>query len=79
MRPAAAALDDNRRAVDEAAARWAPPCLVLVVGGLPGALQGEADLDGRARRDGADGIAAIAADARRAAGMPLAIEPLHPM
>src|SRR5450755_4134739 len=35
----AAALDDNRRAVDEAKALNAA-CLVLVVGGLPGALAG---------------------------------------
>src|SRR5919205_2095251 len=35
------ARDDNRRAVDEAAQLGAK-CLVLVVGGLPGALQGEA-------------------------------------
>ena len=34
-----AALDDNRRAIDEARTLDAP-CLVLVVGGLPGALQG---------------------------------------
>src|SRR5262245_24611608 len=33
----AAALDDNFRAVDEAC-ELASPCLVLVVGGLPGAL-----------------------------------------
>ena len=36
-----AARDDNRRAVDEAAELRAP-CVVLVVGGLPGALQGKA-------------------------------------
>src|SRR5262245_50216955 len=35
-----AALDDNRRAIDEAKALGAP-CLVLVVGSLPGALQGK--------------------------------------
>src|SRR6187399_22932 len=34
-----AALDDNRRAIDEAKALEAA-CLVLVVGGLPGALAG---------------------------------------
>jgi len=36
-----AALDDNRRALDEACELRAP-CLVLVVGGLPGALAGQA-------------------------------------
>src|SRR5690606_34715000 len=34
-----AALDDNRRAIDEAKTLDAP-CLVLVVGALPGALEG---------------------------------------
>jgi len=73
------ALDDNRRAVDEACALNAR-CLVLVVGGLPGALSGQAahkDI-GAARGEVHDGIAATLAHARRA-GMPLAIEPLHPM
>jgi sugar phosphate isomerase/epimerase len=74
-----AALDDNRRAVDEAKT-LAASCLVLVVGGLPGALQGSPahkDL-AAARADVRDGIAATLEYAR-AAGMPLAIEPLHPM
>jgi sugar phosphate isomerase/epimerase len=66
-------LDDNRRAVDEAAAIGAK-CLVLVVGGLP---SGSKDVAG-ARRQVRDGIAALLPHAR-AAGMPLAIEPLHPM
>ena len=35
-----AALDDNRRAIDEACTLGAP-CLVLVVGSLPGALEGK--------------------------------------
>ena len=35
-----AALDDNRRAIDEAMTLGAP-CLVLVVGSLPGALTGQ--------------------------------------
>jgi sugar phosphate isomerase/epimerase len=73
------ALDDNRRAVDEAAELGAP-CLVLVVGGLPGALQGHAahkDI-ALARGQVRDGIAALLEDARKAR-MPLAIEPLHPM
>ena len=74
-----AALDDNRRAVDEAVTLGAP-CLVLVVGSLPGALEGRPlhkDI-GRARREVQDGIAATLDYARRV-GMPLAIEPLHPM
>jgi sugar phosphate isomerase/epimerase len=65
--------DDNRRAIEEAHALGAQ-CLVLVVGGLP---QGSRDLAG-ARQQVADGIAAILPEAR-AAGVPLAIEPLHPM
>jgi sugar phosphate isomerase/epimerase len=67
------ALDDNRRAVDEAAAIGAQ-CLVLVVGGLPKASRDLAD----ARRQVHDGIAALLPYARQAK-MPLAIEPLHPM
>ena len=68
-----AAIDDNRRAVDEAAAIGAA-CLVLVVGGLPTGSKDIAD----ARRQVEDGIAAVL-DHARAAAMPLAIEPLHPM
>ena len=68
-----AALEDNRRAVDEAAA-IAAGSLILVVGGLP---EGSKDLAG-AHRQVRDGIAALLPYAR-AAGMPLAIEPLHPM
>ena len=74
-----AALDDNRRAIDEAKTLNAP-CLVLVVGALPGALAGNAaytDL-ARARSEVFDGIAASLEYAREV-GMPLAIEPLHPM
>jgi len=74
-----AALDDNRRAVDEAKALDAT-CLVLVVGSLPGALAGapqSKDLFA-ARRDVRDGIAATLEYAK-SVGMPLAIEPLHPM
>jgi sugar phosphate isomerase/epimerase len=74
-----AALDDNRRAIDEARTLNAP-CLVLVVGALPGALQGKAaykDIS-RARGEVRDGIAASLEYAREV-GMPLAIEPLHPM
>jgi sugar phosphate isomerase/epimerase len=76
----AAARDDNRRAVDEAAALGAP-CLILVAGGLPQfARPGSApskDLVG-ARRMIEDGIAELLAYARQA-GLPLALEPLHPM
>ena len=74
-----AALDDNRRAIDEAKALDAA-CLVLVVGALPGALDGTphyTDL-ARARSEVFDGIAA-SLDYARQVGMPLAIEPLHPM
>jgi len=74
-----AALDDNRRAVDEAKQLEAT-CLVLVVGSLPGALAGapqSKDLFS-ARRDVSDGIAATLEYAK-SVGMPLAIEPLHPM
>jgi sugar phosphate isomerase/epimerase len=73
------ARDDNRRAVDEACELQAA-CLVLVVGALPGALQGRAahkDL-ALARSQVRDGIAALLEYAR-ARTMPLAIEPLHPM
>lgn len=68
-----AAMDDNRRAVDEAVALGAR-CLVLVVGGLP---PGSKDIGG-ARQQVHDGIATVLEHAR-AARMPLAIEPLHPM
>ena len=74
-----AALDDNRRAIDEAKTLDAP-CLVLVVGALPGALDGTphyTDL-ARARSEVFDGIAA-SLDYARQVCMPLAIEPLHPM
>jgi len=73
------ALDDNRRAVDEAKLLNAP-CLVLVVGSLPGALQGKAVHKDIAlvRNQVTDGIAATLEYAKQV-GMPLAIEPLHPM
>ncbi|RDJ06078.1 sugar phosphate isomerase/epimerase family protein [Rhizobium grahamii] len=69
----AAAIDDNRKAIDEAAALNAD-CLVLVVGGLPVGSRNIAE----AREMVADGIAQILPHAR-SAGIPLAIEPLHPM
>ncbi|MDR3470487.1 MAG: sugar phosphate isomerase/epimerase [Devosia sp.] len=68
-----AARDDNRRAVDEAAT-LAARCLVLVVGGLPA---GSKDIvDARAQVE--DGIVETLEYARKA-GVPLAIEPMHPM
>jgi sugar phosphate isomerase/epimerase len=68
-----AAIDDNKRMIDEAAAISAD-CIVLIGGGLP---KGSRDLVG-ARKMVADGLAAILPHAR-AAKVPLAIEPLHPM
>jgi sugar phosphate isomerase/epimerase len=68
-----AALDDNRCAVDEAAAIGAKS-LVLIAGGLP---KGSKDLAG-AHQQVRDGLAALLPHARQA-GVPLAIEPLHPM
>jgi sugar phosphate isomerase/epimerase len=67
----AAQIDDNLRAIDEAAA-LGTSTLVLVCGPAP-----DRDIDA-ARGMVADGIAAILAHAR-AAGVRLAIEPLHPM
>jgi sugar phosphate isomerase/epimerase len=67
------AIDDNKRAVDEAAALGAE-CLVLVVGGLP---PGSRDI-AAARQMVMDGLAALLPHAR-ANKIPLAIEPLHPM
>ena len=69
----AAAIEDNRRAIAEAHAIGAD-CLVMVCGGLP---QGSKDLPG-ARQIVRDGLATILPEAR-AAGVTLALEPLHPM
>lgn len=66
-------LDDNRRAIEEAHALGAQ-CLVLVVGGL---YPGSKDLN-YSRDRIRECISIILAEARRA-GVPLAIEPLHPM
>ena len=66
-------IDDNLRAIDEAAALNAD-CLVLVVGGLPDSSK---DLPG-ARQQVTDGIAAMLPHAK-ASGVKIAIEPLHPM
>jgi sugar phosphate isomerase/epimerase len=74
-----AAREDNRRAVDEALSLGSP-CLVLVVGGLPKDTTerpASKDIAG-ARAMVRDGIAELLEYARPA-GMPLAIEPLHPM
>jgi sugar phosphate isomerase/epimerase len=67
------ALDDNRRAVDEAVAIGAD-LLVLVMGGLP---EDSTDLAGArtAARDGLGALVPYAVDA----GVRLALEPLHPM
>ena len=68
-----AAIEDTKRAIDEAQAIGAA-CLVMVCGGLP---PGSRDLPG-ARAMVRDGIAATLEHAR-AAGVALALEPLHPM
>jgi sugar phosphate isomerase/epimerase len=69
----AAALADNRRAIEEAAT-LGTGVLVLVVGGLPA---GDRDLPG-ARSRVADAVAELVPHAA-AHGVRLAIEPLHPM
>lgn len=71
--PRARAMDDNRRAVDEAATLGAA-CLVMVVGGLP---EGSRDLIGArsAVRDALYELVPYAQDS----GVQLALEPLHPM
>ena len=74
------ALDDNRRAIAETAALAAAGAagsaavLVLVAGGLPA---GDRDLAG-ARERARDAVGELVADAT-AAGVRLAIEPMHPM
>jgi len=65
------ALDDNRLAIAEAHALGAP-LIVLVCGAVPGQPLAES------RRQIQDGIAALLPDCQ-AAGVKLAIEPLHPM
>src|ERR1700722_8123903 len=65
------ALEDNRLAIDEAAAICAP-LVVLVCGAVPGIPLAEA------RRQITDGIAAIIPHAAKA-GVKLGIEPLDPM
>jgi sugar phosphate isomerase/epimerase len=68
-----AAIEENRRAIEDAAA-LGTDVLVLVCGGLP---DGSRDLVA-ARGMVADGIAAVLDDAA-ACGVRLGIEPLHPM
>jgi sugar phosphate isomerase/epimerase len=68
-----AAIDDNLRAIDEAATLQAR-CLVIVAGGLP---PGSKDLPG-ARAMIRDGLGNIL-DHARSTGIPIAVEPLHPM
>jgi sugar phosphate isomerase/epimerase len=65
------ALDDNRKAIDEAAALGAP-LIVLVCGADPAQSLEES------RKQIRDGIAEVLPYAK-AAGVKLAIEPLHPM
>jgi sugar phosphate isomerase/epimerase len=66
-----AAIADNQRALDEAAALGAP-LIVLVCGAVPGQPLAES------RRQIREGIAAILPAAERY-GLKLAVEPLHPM
>jgi len=66
-------LDDNRRAIDEAAVLEAA-CLVLVPGGLP---EGSRDLAG-AREHVASALASLVPYAAER-GVRLAVEPMHPM
>ncbi len=68
-----AAIDDNRRAVDEAAGIGAAN-LLLIAGGLP---PGSKDIAG-ARQQVHDGLATLLPYAK-SANMPLALKPLHPM
>jgi sugar phosphate isomerase/epimerase len=66
-------VERNRRMIDEAAALEAD-CMVCVLGGLPGGSNSLAD----ARRRAQDVLSELLPPAR-AAGVPLAIEPIHPM
>jgi sugar phosphate isomerase/epimerase len=74
--------EDNRRAIDEAAALEAA-CLVMVVGGLPGVVPGEPlgeisrDLTA-ARNHIAEALTLLVPYAAER-GVRLALEPLHPM
>jgi sugar phosphate isomerase/epimerase len=68
-----AAVDDNKRMVDEAATIGAE-CIVVIAGGLA---PGSRDLPGT-RAMFVEGLAAILPHARTC-GVPLALEPMHPM
>ncbi len=68
-----ASVDDNKRMIDEAAEIGAE-CIVIIGGGLP---KGSRDLPA-ARKMFAEGLAAVLPHAR-AAKIPLALEPMHPM
>ncbi|NLT53986.1 MAG: sugar phosphate isomerase/epimerase [Actinomycetales bacterium] len=68
-----AAVEDNRRAIEEAATLGAD-CLVLVVGGMS---EGSRDLAGA--RERVREVLAVLAPEAAAAGVRLAVEPLHPM
>ena len=68
-----AAIDDNKRMIDEAQEIGAE-CVVVIGGGLP---QGSRDIAG-ARQMFAEGLAAVLPHAR-AARVPLALEPMHPI
>jgi sugar phosphate isomerase/epimerase len=69
----AAAIDDNKRALDTAAAIGAR-CYIMVMGSV---WDGSRDLKA-ARAQAFDGTAALL-DHAREVGVPLALEPLHPM
>ncbi|WP_431902978.1 sugar phosphate isomerase/epimerase family protein [Nonomuraea sp. bgisy101] len=77
------AMDDNRRAIDEAAELGAA-CLVMVVGGLPGVPAGQGPGEGfsrnlpAARERVAEALTLLAPYAGER-GVRLALEPLHPM
>jgi len=66
-------VEDNRRALDDAATLGSP-CFVLVVGSLP---EGSKNLAG-ARGQVEDGVGQLLEHARQI-GVSLAVEPLHPM
>ena len=68
-----AAIDDNKRMIDEAAA-IAAECIVVIAGGLA---PGSRDLP-NARAMFVEGLAAVLPHAR-ACRVPLALEPMHPM
>jgi sugar phosphate isomerase/epimerase len=73
-------IDDNRRAIDEAAALGAP-CLIVVVGGLPQFSRpgSPPSRDNAAARGQVVDILSAVLDHAAAAKVPLALEPLHPI